>query len=373
MIANSCHVSRGLDLARLQLAGTLELVPDEWDRDPIGWKLRQVTGSADDAVHLEHVLGLCKPECRESMRWQMGRWSKHVPTSQRVGSSIQPEYLMAPLDTITMWMMSESTCVQTAWHDQFEAEEGEEATRSRRREFSFDPDWRVYRKVDNSRWRWGCGSGWNMNARIFNALPNLRIEHPRLQFDQFLTWTVGCNERGNSVHMRWAIDGDASTHVWLDGTMGLCLWLDDVYVGTIGFAPLECGLGIMQIQFKPMDRKTRNKVLGGWDYKAAVIEAFRRAFAGVPLFMATGASLLAWNRKSFENQLANERHWAEKNRSWDSAESMGRRQQTIRALLEKIESLKDPELESRMNDRYAKVPKNRKKLWNSNGIEFVPL
>lgn len=90
------------------------------------------------------------------------------------------------------------------------------------------PEFSIVRKIDNSMWRWGWGSGvWNEVVDAYNGIRNFTV--PVEGFDVRLDFTTGCNQRGYSRESR----------TFLDGVFGFLLYYKGEHVMTLGFSVMK--------------------------------------------------------------------------------------------------------------------------------------
>lgn len=150
----------------------------------------------------------------------------------------------------------------------------------------------VYRKVDNSMWRWGYGRAkWNDVVDAYNAIKDFSLCVD--EFDVTLDFTTGYNERGYSRDAR----------VFLDGVFGLLVHYRGRHVMTIGFSLMsERRVLIQQIQ---MVNRRKNRFLYKLpeNYVEHVVDCFAKAFKDHTICMADGESYTERNLRDYCDQV----------------------------------------------------------------------
>jgi hypothetical protein len=144
-------------------------------------------------------------------------------------------------------------------------------------------------KLQNAQWRYGCRSDPAVAARYLRGFLGLKPP-PGLEFR--LTWTLGTNEMGPSVHDR--VPGVKPNY--LDAPMGLLVYCGDRLVMTVGIAPCLTGLLVAQVQLRePTGNRWLYRLPGareGRTYLDWVLGVLRDGFPGEDFYLPTGASVV---------------------------------------------------------------------------------
>lgn len=165
--------------------------------------------------------------------------------------------------------------------------------------FEKKPVHNVVKKIRNSMWRWGVGTGdWNEIVEAYDRIRNFSFSD---EFHVRLDHATYHNECGWSKYAR----------VFIDGAFAYLIYHRGVHVMTIGFSVMEHRrILIQQVQSA---RKTGNRYLyrlpkNRLEY---VIECFEKSFPGYRLYLIDGRRLVDKTRKQYEEGLERAREWAD--------------------------------------------------------------
>lgn len=225
------------------------------------------------------------------------------PMSHR-GTEYRLHYEYSPKLTFQeLCAIQHNSITQCEWYDLFDKEEDRESNTfdSRMTGYKFNADFKVFGRIRGAIYQWQSGgnhSCWNSAVMAFNEIRNFKIEHPRAKLEVTLDWAVGNNERGGVVYHRR--NRGADQDLYMDGPLGFCIYHNGAHVLTASFTIIKGAIAICQIQSRV---KRGNRLLAGWDYKSAVIDAFRKTFVSFPIWMVTGKSMMEHLYGEFEREI----------------------------------------------------------------------
>lgn len=144
-------------------------------------------------------------------------------------------------------------------------------------------------KLYSSQWRYGMRADYGTAARHLNQLLALRAP-AGLEFR--LTWTLGSNETGQSVHAR----REGVKPNYLDGPLGLLVYSGPRLVMTVGLALCHAGVLVAQVQLRePTGNRWLYRLPGareGLTYLDWILGVLGEGFPDDPLYLPTGTSVV---------------------------------------------------------------------------------
>lgn len=169
-----------------------------------------------------------------------------------------------------------------------------------------EPTYAVVRKIGNSMWRWGCGSGvWNEVVEAYDGIKqfDLGIEG----FEVRLDFTTGYNERGYSRESR----------TFLDGVFGFLIYYKGEHVMTLGFSVME-GRKLLVQQVQLTKRKGNRFLFKLPENRVEFfLQCFAKAFPSYKLCIADGADIARINLNSYKRGLEDLKDRIKRDRCWE--------------------------------------------------------
>lgn len=161
-----------------------------------------------------------------------------------------------------------------------------------------NPEYSIVRKIGNSMWRWGSGSGvWNEVVDAYNGIRNFKI--PVDGFEVRLDFTTYCNPRGMSRESR----------TYLDGVFGFLVYYKGEHVMTLGFSVMaERRILVQQVQ---LTKRKGNRFLFRLPANRVefFLQCFEAAFPHHTLCIVDGADVAQENIDSYKWSLGNVLDW----------------------------------------------------------------
>jgi hypothetical protein len=158
--------------------------------------------------------------------------------------------------------------------------------------FEDEPEYAIVHKIQNSMWRWGCGSGvWNEVVDAYNAIRSFTI--PVEGFEVRLDFTTYYNERGRSRESR----------TYLDGVFGFLVYYKGEHVMTLGFS-IMAGRRVLVQQVQLTKRKGNRFLFRLPENRVEFfLQCFAKAFPLHTLCIADGGDIASINIASYKNSL----------------------------------------------------------------------
>jgi len=160
--------------------------------------------------------------------------------------------------------------------------------------FEDEPEYALMRKIQNSMWRWGSGSGvWNEVVDAYDAIRSFNI--PVDDFEVRLDFTTYHNERGYSRESR----------TYLDGVFGFLVHYKGEHVMTLGFSIMDARRVLIQ-QIQLVKRKG-NRFLFRLPANRVefFLQCFAKSFPNHTLCMADGGDIANVSLSSYKRGLEN--------------------------------------------------------------------
>ena len=315
--------------------------------------------------------GYFKGDTRTRTHEEGRGWGIGCPFSDRA-SEYKLHYDYAPKLTFEeLCAIQHNSITQCEWYDLFDKEEDPESNcfDPRMRGYQFSADFKVFGRIRGAVGRWesriSSRSCWNSAVMAFNEIRNFKIEHPRAKLEATLDWATGNNERGGVVYHRR--NRGNNQDLFIDGPLGFCIYHEGVHVLTASFAITNGAIAICQIQSRV---KRGNRLLAGWDYKSAVIDAFRRTFVSFPIWLVTGESMMSYLYGQWEREISQAN--SKINDPYSHEDTVKYWKEALEYANTKVEELRS--VEPRLLKFYPATPKDEWKIKAKvNGLQFVEI
>jgi len=159
--------------------------------------------------------------------------------------------------------------------------------------FEIKARYEIVRKIKNSMWRWGCGSGvWNEVVDAYEHIRNF-VFHSNSDFEVRLDHSTYHNEYGYAKYSR----------LFIDGVFAYLIYYKKKHVMTIGFSVME-GRQILIQQVQSAER-SGNRFLYRLPANRMefVIELFQRNFPGYILYVIDAKFLIGKTLRGYRHAL----------------------------------------------------------------------